>query len=324
MAAGGFGKKAFVIGLGCLGAPIAIALVAAAVLFAARGAYRHDRAAATQPLSVSVPAGTAAIEPGRDLTESPAGSAPRIADVRPLRLSVRLAEGIFTIQPGPPGGDIKVDGVYDPEEYELTQQTDQGGDLGRAVTIVFARKGFFHFFFNSESTPNHVTVTIPEGIPTALDLQISKSRGDIDLGGLTLTSAHIALSTGRNEVKFTRPLEGDLERLEIRSSMGRFGLSDVGNARPRELQLHGSMGETSVDFGGAWPASFKSKARISVSMGGLKVSVPGRVRVSGSSVLVFGESRTGSLKDSQPDDPKAPELALDMSVSMGGLRVVRN
>ena len=39
----------------------------------------------------------------------------------PLRLTVDLEEGQFTIQPGPPGSQVQVQGMFSPNLYELTE-----------------------------------------------------------------------------------------------------------------------------------------------------------------------------------------------------------
>jgi hypothetical protein len=142
------------------------------------------------------------VTPGVDLPEFAARA---YTSERPLRLRLELEEGEFVIEPGPPGSALKAEGFFDPRDYELTQEVNDEGDLGREVTIRFRRKrSVFILFFRGHDNQNEVRVSIPRGVPTALMLQLSKGESRTELGGLTLTDLHGNLRMGEHEVSFRR------------------------------------------------------------------------------------------------------------------------
>jgi hypothetical protein len=321
MASGGCRKAAFIAGIGCLSLLVMGLLLAAAAIYLARRAFQQETAARREPVSVVVPVrdagpGDGAGEAARDL---PAASS------APVRLTLDLAEGIFTVGAAPAGSDLRADGTYDPDRYALTQSVEEIEDDGaaaRSITLRFRRKGLVSLFFNTDSTPNHLTVGIPEGVPYALRLRIGKARSESDLGGLTLTRLASEFSNGEHAVRFSRPLAAALDLAEFRSSMGRLDVEGIGNARPRHVKVEGSMGDTRLDFSGAWPRGFEAAASLRVTMGGLRVKVPRAVRVRSASSVVFGSSRSRGMKE-EPEDPDAPALELQATASMGDLHLVR-
>jgi len=338
MATSGFRKTAFYLGIGCLGVPIVLAILVALFLYAARGAMRSHGPAKTEPASLSIPIERAASEsssqgsqdsgaagpavvPGRDLEEMAQAAG---ASYKPLRLDLDLSEGHFIILPGPPGSDLKVEGEFDPRDYELTQETEDLGEEGRQVSIRFRGKSFFRLFFNRGRNPNRLTIHIPQEVPTALHLRLGKCQSDIDLGGLRLTELEARLHMGEHEVGFSRPIAGELPRARFHTGMGQIHLNNLGNARAREYYLKGSMGEFRADFDGEWLPGFQSKAECRFSMGDMVVRVPRGVRLSKDSRarVALGEARTVRSEE-EPEDPNAPILQVNASASMGEIRVIQ-
>jgi len=241
-------------------------------------------------------------------------------------LTVELEEGRFYIEPGPPGSAVRAEGYFDERDYELTQEVVEDGDLGRHVTIRFRRtRPWYVLLFFGDENKNEVTVTIPEGVPTALMLRLSKGETRTELGGLTLTDLHANLGMGEHQLGLRHPLTHDLERAVIHGGMGEIRLLELGNARARTYDIRGSMGEFTVDFDGEWAPGFTSHATVRFKMGECRISVPPEVRIpEGSSAsVIMGEASTPAFRGLQPEDPDAPTLEFDVSASMGGIYVNR-
>jgi hypothetical protein len=335
MAGKGCRKTAFVLGIGCLAIPVGLAIVVAIFLYAGQKLYQRNGPSQPEPAALAIPpvappggpsssGASGNVLPGRDLP--PLGGAPG-AGAPPLRLTLDLSEGQFDVVPGPPGSDIKVDGLFDPRDYEMTQETESSADAGRSVTIRFRRKiPFLFLFFQGfdKRNPNKVTVSIPEGVPTALSLVLKRCEASVELGGLTLTDLNARLAMGDQKVRFSRPVPGGLAHASVRASMGNIGFTGLGYAAPSDFQFQGSMGDFNLDFTGQWPASFQAKTRIRHSMGDLRIRIPKEVRMSESSRthVVLGDTRTRGMKEAQTEDPNAPVMELDLSGSMGDTTVI--
>jgi len=329
MAGGGCKKIAFYSGVGCLGLVILIALGVSGLIFMARRAGNDANqhpvpttftipVPAAAPPPASSPAGPQS--PGRDLPALDADRKGR-ADLEPVHVVLDLSEGNFTIQPGPPGSGVKVDGKFDPGTYSLAQEESRDGEGRRQLTVSFRRRvPFFLIMFGDHHPHNEINITLPESVPTALDLHLSRCDSHVDLGGLTLTDLEARMSMGDQDLNFSRPLAGKLAHAAFRFSMGDTKVRGLGNALPASLELHGSMGDVRVSFDGAWPPSSRISAVARMSMGDFRIVVPRNVRLNSHSSIAFGDSDV-PRGESQPTDETAPELELQTHASMGDLSV---
>lgn len=334
---GGCRKAAVWTGLGCLAIPVLGLLFAAFSLGWGFLFYNHEGPMRQETTTVTVSRGDGpgdgaaqeGIRPGVDfeqLQQQQAGGR------RPVRLVLDLEEGEFDIRPGPPGSEIKAEGRFDPRDYELSQQTEEGGgEYDSEITIRFRRKVPLLFFllrggFDNQEHLNKITVRIPEDLPTALELRLSKGESNTDLGGLSLTELQANLTMGEHDLSVSRPIRGELEQADLSMSMGEVTVVRLGNIRARRLEIRGRMGEVRADMDGDWPAGFATRVDVSFSMGEFRLSVPRSVRIDpGSSASMFlGESYSGALHEEGPSDPDAPVLEIHASAKMGEFRVTRD
>lgn len=315
----GWRTAGLIAGLGCLS--IIVVIVGGVIIasFAARATLRN--LGDTEPQRVErrialPPAGT-------DTAGGPAGDTAR---VMPLRLTLDLQEGFFTIRPGAPGSDLQVQGNYAPDLYELTQREDTDPATGvHRATVRFRSKApaWARFFagFGGENGPE-LTITIPRGAPIDLTLQMNMGRSEVDLGGLMLGAVNVTASMGEHRIDFREPVVEGMRELRFNTSMGNIELENLGNARADTIIASGSMGNLRADLGGAWPSGASADATFEQSMGELTVRVPSNVRVDADVRDAQSEtSRPQAIR--QPDDPNAPTLRLRVTTSMGNARVVQ-
>ena len=317
----GWQKAGVVVGVGCSSIVLLILIgVVVAVIWARStiaqyGDNTPTRVERTVPLrepAVAVPGATAA-------------PAARVTGDEPLRLDIDLEEGQFIIRPGPPAGQVQVEGTYAEGLYELTEQHDTTGSGGPHTTIRFRSKApalarmIAGIGSGSGSRPT-MTVTIPAGAAINLSLRVGMGESQIDLGGLTLSELGLDLSMGSHQVEFSKPVAGVLRRVSVKASMGNVSVRDLGNARATIVDASGSMGNLTADLGGAWPGD-GADISFNHSMGELTINVPNSVRLETSSTPSQGETNR-STADSTAD-PAAPLLRLRMTTSMGQGRVVR-
>jgi hypothetical protein len=346
--AGRVKKVAIGLGIGCVGLPILIGLVVGSVFLIGSVVYKDAPPVKRETSKLGVP--LSQIEPadsGWVLSEQTAGSETHAdygpvvpgkdlptfdvdyaANARPLRLDIILEEGSFEIVPGPPGSAVKVEGFYDPADYELTQEVEDGGDLGPEMTIRFRRTSSFLALLFKEMNPgeNKITITLPRGVPTALNLTVRKGESISELGGLMLTDLNVDMAMGEHELRFSEPAPGKFPQARVRSSMGEMDMIGLGNAHAENFLISGGMGEMRVDFGGAWPDNFVTNANIKFKMGEARISLPESVRLSdeSSSSVLMGEGSRSAFQEDNPTDPSAPTLNLNVSMMMGESRVYRN
>ena len=313
-----------IAGIGCLSM---IAVVVGGLIVAsvwARATLRSYGDPAPQPVERRI-----ALPP---LPEPAAGSKPAGLDTArtaPLRLTIDLQEGEFTIRPGEPGTDVHVEGEFAPGWYELTDDRDTDPATGTSrATVRFRSKApgwarlFAGFGGGSNSDRPRLTVTIPRNALIDLSLQMNMGRSDVDLGGLTLGELSINATMGEHRIDFREPVSQAVRELRLTTSMGNVIIDNLGNARAESINASGSMGNVTASLGGAWPPGEEADVRFEQSMGELTVRVPSNIRVDADVRSEQGEApRAPDLK--QPDDPKAPALRLRVTSSMGNARVVQ-
>jgi hypothetical protein len=318
----GWQKAGLFVGVGCFSivAVACLALVAAVLWARATLADVGDTTPTKIERAISLP----------DTPAPPSTAAGGAAVTEPLRLTVDLEEGEFTVQPGPPGSQVQVQGMFSPNLYELTEDRAAADGGPSRTTIRFRSKapvwarilaGFGGD--GAESGRPQLTVIIPQDVPIDLNLRMAMGESRVDLGGLALRNLDVEVSMGEHRIDFARPVTGELGRVRLDANMGNIAVSNLGNARALAVTASGNMGNLTADLGGEWQPGADAELDFSHNMGELVVRVPMGVRLDSDIRNEQGESQ-GNRTDS-PDrvDANAPHVRLKISTSMGGSRVVR-
>jgi hypothetical protein len=245
----------------------------------------------------------------------------------PLRLTVELAEGDFTVRKGPAGGQVQVEGTYAEGMYELTENTaaDEAGHS--RTTIRFKSKAPMWARIlggmGEGSNRPRLTVLIPADVPIDLSLRVGMGESRIDLGGLMLSDLGIDLSMGNHILDFKEPVVGGLRRVRLNASMGNISVDNLGNTGAEAIEATGNMGNFTADLGGAWQPESNAELNFSQSMGQLTLQVPSSVRLDANITSSQGGTTNRPTTDEETKDPKAPTLRVRMNTSMGEGLVVR-
>jgi len=324
----GWQKAGMIAGVGCFSILVVIVIgVVGAILWArSTVAQLGDTTPAKMERTIAV-GGTIPAASG-PAAAAGAKAAGKTADAAtPLRLTIDLEEGTFTIRPGPPGGQVQIQGSYAPGIYDLTETHDNEPGGARRSTIRFRSKApawarILSGMGESGGRPE-LTVLIPPASPMDLTLRVSMGESRIDLGGLTLGELDLNLSMGEHRVDFGQPLVGALRRVRLDTSMGNVSVEHLGNARAQALETSGNMGNLTADLGGEWPTGTDAAFTFSQSMGELTLRVPSSVRLETDFRNADGEPRRPLPETDNPTDPNAPRLRVRVLSSMGESRVVR-
>lgn len=318
----GWRTAGLIAGIGCLSMIVIVVGGVVIATMVARAQLRNlgdtDPRPVTRRIEIPPAEAVAATKPGAKET----------ARIAPLRLTIELQEGNFTIRPGQSGSELQIEGEYAPGLYELTQNVDTDPATGvtsarvRFHSTAPAWARFFGGIGGDSSNQPELTVTIPRGALIDLTLQMNMGRSEIDLGGLTLDELSINASMGEHRIDFSEPVVEGLRELRLNTSMGNIMIENLGNARAESITAHGSMGNLTASLGGAWPPGEEANLRFEQSMGELTVRVPSNVKLEADVRRSDGKS-SNPAPSPQPDDPKAPTLRLRVTTSMGDARIVR-
>jgi hypothetical protein len=320
----GWQKAGLMAGIGCLTivGVVVVGLLVAVTWARSTMARFGDPTPTRTERTISLPApetapGEAAPTPGAASSGS-----------EPLRLSIDLEGGSFTVQPGPPGSQVKVEGTYAQGFYELTETTNAGAPGGaRRTTIRFRSKApmwarVLGGIGGGGGRPE-LTVSIPEGLAIDLSLRVAMGESRIDLGGLTLRDLGLEMSMGNHRIDFKEPLAEGVRRVNLSAQMGNVSIENLGNTRAAAIEASGNMGNLEADLGGAWPEGAEAEASFTQSMGELTVNVPRTVRLETSIRSGRDETENRPAPAEETSDPNAPMIRLRVSTSMGESRVNR-
>lgn len=124
------------------------------------------------------------------------------------------------------------------------------------------------------------------GLPVDLRVAVGAAEARLDLGDLALRSLEYLTGASETRMSFDAPNRIDMERMSLRAGASEFSAEGLGNARFRELEFSGAIGDVALDFSGAWARD--AVARIKMGAGGLRIRVPAGigVRLTRSSLLM--------------------------------------
>jgi len=201
-----------------------------------------------------------------------------------------LRHGEIVVRPAPPGERLRVEATFDRETHELSERlvTDDGGRWRYEVRFAARGGGWLtalRQLFSGVSP--RVEVLLPPDIPIELELEVAQGGGTLELGGLSLRAAGIEATQGGFELFFSEPNREAMESLRIRTSMGGFTATRLGNASPARVEIETSMGGAEVDLRGRWRQDAEVELR--TEMGGASVRLPREVNLRG----VPGHEREG-------------------------------
>jgi hypothetical protein len=317
----GWQKAGLFAGVGCLSIVVVVIVGLAIAVAMARStiAQLGDPNPTRTERTIALPS-PQATAPGAAATK---GATSKVDG--PLRLTINLEDGNFTVRPGPPGAQVHVEGTYAQGLYELVEDRD---DTGGRTTIRFRSKApawarLLSGVSTNSGTRPELTVVIPTGVPIDLSLRVGQGESRIDLGGLTLTDLGLEVAMGNHQIDFKEPVVRGLRRARLNASMGNVSIDHLGNARAERIDAAGSMGNLSVDLGGDWQKDTETDLSFRHSMGELTLNVPTQVRLTADVSSSQGKTDNRSADARETQDPAAPRLRVRVSTSMGDSHISR-
>ncbi len=136
----------------------------------------------------------------------------------------------------------------------------------------------------TDTYQNEWEVTLAQGIPINLGVDMGSGTADLDLGGLSLTDLSVTAGNTDLTLTFDAPNPEPLGLLRLTAGTGKFEASDLGNANFDRMSVTGGAGAVDLDFSG----SIQRSAIVDVKAGAGKIvirvpsGIGARATVSGS------------------------------------------
>lgn len=212
--------------------------------------------------------------------------------------------------------------TYNVDEFELFSDYDKRRSR---LDVTFDQRGWGEHDSNKSAD---VLIELPTAREIDLRARIKAGEIDVDLGGLSLKAFDFTTWAGEIVIDFSEPNKIALEYLRINTKIGETDIVRLGNARFRDAEINGGIGEMRIDFDGVLLP--ESRADIDLDIGETQISLPGQtgVKLNVSKFLFLSEvqvpydfRQSGRYYYSRNYDRASQVLDLNVSPGLGELRI---
>lgn len=237
---------------------------------------------------------------------------------RALAVRVQYGAGALRVRPAAPGllyrmqlrydeGAARPLSAYDPATGTLrlgveSTRRNQRGQGGGSATIGLAR-----------------------AVPMDLRLEFGAGRADLDLGGMAVRSLDLATGASETELRWATPNRVPAGEVRVASGASRLAVRGLGNARAARIRYEGGVGETTLEFDGAWNRN--ADVDVEMGMGAVTLRFPRAlgVRIESRSRLArfspAGMERRGDAWYSPGWDRARHRVTVRVSAALGAVNV---
>jgi hypothetical protein len=183
---------------------------------------------------------------------------------------VEVKYGAGRLRVSPARGDLlyRMELRYDDAQFRPV--TDYDRAAGRLKLGVESRENRGRH--RGRNNDQHASVELTPRVPLDLTLAFGAGEADVELGGLALRDVHLQTGASRTNLSFSTPNRVAAQRVKVEAGAAEVRVSGLGNTRSPRFEFSGGMGETTLEFGGAWTRS--ATARIDMGVGSVRLRIP--------------------------------------------------
>jgi hypothetical protein len=227
---------------------------------------RAARLAVAALLASAVLAGQADAQRMRSVT-----SARQLQGERRVEVEVKYGAGRLRVEPARNDLLYQMELRYDDEQFRPVTDYDRGA--GRLTLGVESRERSGHRHARNRShNEQHATIQLTPRVPIALDLSFGAGQAEVALGGLALEDVQVKTGASETHVTFDTPNRVAARRVRVDAGAAELRVTGLGNTRAPRFEFSGGMGETTLDFSGAWTQS--ATAQIDMGVGSVRLRIP--------------------------------------------------
>ena len=185
------------------------------------------------------------------------------------RANVELKYGAGRLRVSPTRGDLlyRMELRYDDAQFRPVTAYDRAAGTLKLGVESRENRGRHH-----GRHEQHATIELTPRVPLELSLAFGAGEADVELGGLALQDVHLQTGASRTNVSFSAPNRVAARRVKVEAGAAEVRVSGLGNTRAPRFEFSGGMGETTLDFGGAWTRS--ATAQIDMGVGSVRLRIP--------------------------------------------------
>ena len=193
-------------------------------------------------------------------------SARQLGDERQLAVKVEYGAGRLRLEPAT--GDLlyRMELRYDERTMQpVTDYDRRAGSLHLGIrgTQRGSQRG---------TGEGRATIALAPAVPTRLELAFGAGEADLRLGGMALETVNISTGASETRVSFDRPNRINARSVRLEAGAAEMTVTGLGNARAEQIEYEGGVGETTLDFSGAWNRS--ARVNVKVGIGAVTLRLP--------------------------------------------------
>jgi hypothetical protein len=234
-----------------------------------------------------------------------------------------FAAGALRLAAGRPTELYRMDVLYDGERYQPVSDFDAASGN---VTLGVRAAGDGGLRVVSENQLRQTaSVTFSPESDLNLSVALGAVDGDLELGGLRLSSLEMEAGASRATVSFSQPNAARCRSARLSSGAAELTILGLGNSRCDRIAFEGGVGRVTLDFGGAWTSSSRVSVRMALGEVALRLPRQVGVRLTLDKFLATFEPqglvRRGNSYLSPGYDQATRHLDIDVTTAVGGVTV---
>jgi hypothetical protein len=186
---------------------------------------------------------------------------------RPARLRVDVDAGEIRVEKGSSRNKMEVDLHYNKDHFRHSLRFNE---TRNEMEIVFEKEGWLEY--DHDRTIGELMIALPTEGELELDFKIKAGKIDLQLGGLRITELALETIAGEVNVDFEEPNRMEMANLYLNTKIGESKFRRLGNARFRDAEINGGIGELTIDFSGEMLAD--ANARVDLDIGETMIVLP--------------------------------------------------
>ncbi|HEX8210350.1 MAG TPA: LiaF domain-containing protein [Longimicrobium sp.] len=200
-------------------------------------------------------------------------SARQVAGERRLAVDVEYGAGRLRVQPERGNLLYRMEMRYDAQSASPVTSYDRR--TGRLRLGAEGRKGRN----NREDSrgEGRADIALTPAVPMSLKLSFGAGEADVKLGGLALEELDISTGASETRISFDRPNRTAARAVTLEAGAASLVVTGLANARTQRIDFEGGVGETTLDFGGAWTRD--ARATVKMGLGSVTLRLPRTVGV---------------------------------------------
>ncbi len=185
----------------------------------------------------------------------------------PFQLRVDVDAGEVRVTKGKSRDEIRVGLAYNKNQFSHSFRFNE---TRNALEVQFDKEGWFDH--ERERTLAEIDIELPTEGDLQLDFKIKAGEINMELGGLHLIDFALETLAGEVNLDFDEPNLAELASLTLNTKVGESKFRRLGNARFRDADINGGIGELTIDFSGAMAKD--AVARVDLDIGETVIVLP--------------------------------------------------